>query len=143
MQRSFKREIQSLDEIFSFLDALMERHQTDPSDAYVLRLAVEELFTNMVKYNGTGDPEIALGFENDGSSSRVTLVDCGGVPFDVTRARDVDTSLALEDRPVGGLGIHLVRQLVDEVRYELAGRCGTITIIKKLKEPHVRDHRQG
>jgi serine/threonine-protein kinase RsbW len=143
MQRNFKREIQSLEEIFIFLDALMERHQTDPSDAYVLRLAVEELFTNMVKYNGAGDPEITLGFETDGRFSMVTLVDCGGIPFDVTRARDVDTTLALEDRPVGGLGIHLVKQLVDEVRYVLSGRCSTITIVKKLKEPHVRDHRQG
>jgi serine/threonine-protein kinase RsbW len=143
MERSFKREMQSLEEIFYFLDALMEQHRTDPSDAYVLRLAVEELFTNMVKYNRAGDPEIVLAFEIDGKSSRVTLVDCGGAPFDVTHAREVDTSLSLEERPVGGLGIHLVRQLVDELHYTVSGRCGTITIVKNLKEPHVRDHRQG
>jgi serine/threonine-protein kinase RsbW len=143
MQRSFKREIRSLNEIFSFLDGLMESHQTDPAPAYVIRFAVEELFTNMVKYNRSGDPEIVLGFETDSRSCVVTLVDCGGEPFDVTQAVDVDTSMPLEDRPVGGLGIHLVRQLVDDLRYVHSGRCGIITIVKNLEEPYVRDHRQG
>jgi serine/threonine-protein kinase RsbW len=142
MQRSFRREIRSLEGIFLFLDRLMDVHGTDPGHAYVIRLAVEEMFTNMVKYNRGGDPEVILGFDCNGKACIVTLVDCGGVPFDVTSAGEVDTSVSLDERPVGGLGIYLVRQMVDDLRYEFSGRCGTITIVKNLEDPHVHDHRQ-
>lgn len=143
MQQSFKRDIRSLDEIFEFLDRQITSRSADEAPAYVLRLAVEELFTNMVKYNRGGDPEIGIGVEINGRAFTVTLTDCGGEPFDMTRAKEVDTLRPLEERPIGGLGIHLVRQMVDELRYSYSGRCGTITVVKYRELPHVRDHRQG
>jgi anti-sigma regulatory factor (Ser/Thr protein kinase) len=141
MQRTVKRELHSLEEIFLFLGEFTGLHGIGPEASYGVTLAVEELFTNMVKYNRQGDPEILLTLACDGRSLVATLTDCGGAPFDVTRAAEVDTTRPLEERPVGGLGLHLVRQMVDAIDYYQNGRCGTVTIVKNLEQPHVLNHR--
>jgi sigma-B regulation protein RsbU (phosphoserine phosphatase) len=55
-----------------------------------------------------------------------------GVPFDPTKKDEEDTTLSAEERPIGGLGIHLVRQLMDEVHYERQGDKNILTLVKKL-----------
>jgi serine/threonine-protein kinase RsbW len=141
MQRSVQREIGSLEEVFLFLGEFTRAHGISPEGAYGVTLSVEEIFTNMVKYNPRGDREILLTLACDGRTFVATLTDCGGIPFDVTRAAEVDTSKPLQERPVGGLGLHLVRQMVDGLDYHLDGRCGTVTILKNLEQSHVLDHR--
>jgi anti-sigma regulatory factor (Ser/Thr protein kinase) len=141
MQRTIKREIRSLEEIFLFLGEFTGSHGIGPEGAYGVTLAVEELFTNMVKYNPQGDPDILLSLACDQRTFVATLTDCGGIPFDVSQAAEVDTTKSLQERPVGGLGIHLVRQMVDTLEYHQNGRCGTVTIVKNLEQSDAFHHR--
>jgi anti-sigma regulatory factor (Ser/Thr protein kinase) len=54
------------------------------------------------------------------------------MPFDPTSQVEADTSLSVEDRPIGGLGIYLVRQLMDSINYERIDGKNVLTLIKKL-----------
>jgi sigma-B regulation protein RsbU (phosphoserine phosphatase) len=55
-----------------------------------------------------------------------------GVPFDPTAKAEADTTLSVEERPIGGLGIHLVRQIMDSVNYEYVGGMNILTLRKYL-----------
>jgi anti-sigma regulatory factor (Ser/Thr protein kinase) len=60
------------------------------------------------------------------------IISDSGAPFDPTAAPEADVTLTAEERPIGGLGIYLVRQLMDVVRYERQGEKNILTMIKKL-----------
>jgi sigma-B regulation protein RsbU (phosphoserine phosphatase) len=78
-----------------------------------------------------GDIDITAEVE-DGTIT-FTIVD-GGVAFDPTAKSDPDLTLAAEDRPIGGLGIHLVRQLMDSIGYERKDDKNILTLTKKFQK---------
>jgi len=134
MKREFKKEIASLDSVFTFLGEAMDGMSVSAEGVYAINLAVEEFFTNMVKYGKGSQSDIAVSVEREGARLVVRLIDRGVDPFDPTSTGDVDTSIPLEQRNVGGLGIHLARNMLDDIRYSYADRASTITIIKNLEQ---------
>ena len=134
MEKHFKKDISSLGAIFSFLGENLAQLASDEATSYVINLATEELFTNMVKYSRESNNDIAISVQGDGRRVIVSLTDTDVEPFDVRTARQVDTEQQLGQRRVGGLGIHIVRQLVDDIQYEYANRCSKITFIKQLEQ---------
>jgi anti-sigma regulatory factor (Ser/Thr protein kinase) len=62
-----------------------------------------------------------------------TIVD-SGMPFDPTLKEEVDTTLSAEERPIGGLGIHLVRKLMDDISYQYVDNKNVLTLKKKLNK---------
>lgn len=99
-----------------------------------LSLGLDEIFTNVVSY-GYGDSfrhEINLILEYDGQAITARLDD-DGKPFDpLALAPPPDIDSSIEDRAIGGLGIHLVRNLMDEVHYNREGRRNQMTLVKRL-----------
>jgi serine/threonine-protein kinase RsbW len=85
---------------------------------YLALLAVEELVTNCIKYayDDTLEHWICIGIRLSAVEMVVTIED-DGHPFDPRSLPEPDTSLPLEDRPIGGLGIHLLRNLFDALDY--------------------------
>lgn len=134
MEERFPKELRSLEAVFSFLDRFLAAHAIDPSAAYVMTLAVEEFFTNIIKYGGRKSGSVSIAASLDGKQLTVQLVDPNAERFDPTAREAPATGLSLEERPVGGLGIHLSRELLDDVRYEYSGRTGTITLVKNLEQ---------
>jgi serine/threonine-protein kinase RsbW len=87
-------------------------------------LALEEVFANVVHYayRDSAEHEILIHIAVEDGAVVLTVED-DGLPFNPAEAPPVDTSLPLDQRPVGGLGIHLVRSLMSEVKYaRLNGR---------------------
>ena len=132
MQGEFKRCFESLDEIFSFTDGFFEHEGIDGAHRYTVNLAIEELFTNMVKYNPAGTEDILLQLQQDGDAWLVRLCDREAVPFDVTRPRQVNPDAPLEKREQGGLGLFLVQQIVDTLDYAYRDGVATVTFTRKL-----------
>ena len=60
------------------------------------------------------------------------VISDSGKPFDPTAKTEVDTTLSAEERPIGGLGIHLVRQIMDDVTYERKDNKNVLTLKKNL-----------
>ncbi len=118
-ERAFARRLESLDEIVAFCAEALAGRALSAADRHTLEFTIEELFTNMLKYSagGVNPVRITLDGEADGGV-RVTLVDVGVEPFDVTAAPDADTALPLQARRPGGLGLHLLRRLVGELSYD-------------------------
>lgn len=133
MEKHFRRNLQSLDEVFRFITDFIATHQLEEAIQFSISLAVEELFTNMVKYNADSAASIAIDLNLHGDHLVATLTDAESEPFDLTRARAPDVEKPLEDRQPGGLGIHLAKQVVDELRYEHSNGNSIITIIKKVR----------
>jgi sigma-B regulation protein RsbU (phosphoserine phosphatase) len=114
---TFRRTFDALPEIAQFTADVFASHRIDTSLLPSLDLVLEELFTNMVKYGNGADP-IRITLRRCPGGVEVTITDYGVEPFDVTRAAAIDTTLPLEERQPGGLGLHLVRKLAEALEYE-------------------------
>ena len=101
-----------------------------------LKLAVEEAVVNVMNYAYPPATPGDVTIEVQATDSRIqfTIID-SGAPFDPTARPEVDTTLSALERPIGGLGIHLVRQIMDEVRYERSGTLNILSLTKNLISP--------
>ncbi len=133
-RKTFKRDFDSLQEIFEFTADAFARQRIDPQILPVVDLAVEELFTNMVKYSTTSEAAVRIDMATVQGGVEVTLTDYDVEAFDVTRSPDVDISLPIEQRTPGGLGLYLIRRLVDCIAYEYSAesRQSRITFRKTV-----------
>lgn len=131
-QRDFARSIDSLEEIFAFVRSALDGRDIGEADTYAIVMTIEELFTNMVKYNAAGSGRIGLEIECGPDAVTCRLTDPDSDRFDVTQAPDVDIHQPVEQRRPGGLGIHLVRRMVDALDYEYSGRRSRISFRRTL-----------
>jgi len=129
MQREFPRHLNSLAGLYEFTEEIMMEHDLPDGVRFPVHLAMEELFVNMVHYNPTVTTDIAVAID---VADRVTvsLVDNGGAEFDVTTKREVDVDTPLEERKPGGLGIHLIQNLVDSLEYQYHNGRGEVIFTK-------------
>ena len=116
--RSFEKRLDSLEAIFAFVGAGFSSLRLPEKLRPAIELAIEELFTNMMKYGKAGEGQVQITLAPLPQGVEATLVDSGAEPFDVTQFPEVDTDLPIERREPGGLGLHLVRQVVDSIDYE-------------------------
>ncbi len=109
------------------IEAFCEAHAVATRPAYVLGLVVEELVTNVVNhaYRGTGGGPVRIRVEAAGGTISGEVRD-DGPPFDPTTASAPDTSAALDDRPIGGLGVHIVKTLVERLDYAREGDSNVV-----------------
>ena len=136
MQREFPRHLTSLTGLYEFTEEIMKAHDLPDGVRFPVHLAMEELFVNMVHYNPTVTTDIAVAID---VSDRVTvsLVDNGGVEFDVTTKREIDIDAPLEERTPGGLGIHLIQNLVDSLDYQYQDGRGEVIFTKRSGNDNV------
>jgi serine/threonine-protein kinase RsbW len=132
-QSSFRKKFSSLDNVFDFIGRSLETLHVTDEVSYAVQLSIEELFTNMVKYGQDSPEGVSIAIRREKEKLIIDLTERADVPFQVADAPDVDTSLPLEERKVGGLGIHLVRSLMDELHSEYADGLNRITLIKNLE----------
>ncbi len=96
-------------------------------------MVFDELLNNVVSYAYQDDREheIRVRVEVAGERLLVSIAD-DGIPFNPFDADTPDTGLALEDRTIGGLGIHLVLKVMDKVAYQRRTDKNVLTLVKKL-----------
>jgi sigma-B regulation protein RsbU (phosphoserine phosphatase) len=101
-----------------------------------LAVALDEVLNNIISYAFPDGPtgEIVVHLEHRDSGLVVTIED-EGVPFNPLTRPTPDTEADLEDRQIGGLGIHLVVKMMDEVHYERQGGRNVLTLKKNLQPP--------
>lgn len=132
MERHFARSMDELPVIFAFLEEAIGALSLDAGTGFALNMVVEELYTNMVKYNGNGADDILIGVDRTTEALVVDLTDFDSEPFDPEQHAEVDTAAGLHDRTPGGLGIHIVTRMMDEVSYQYKNRQTRIRLIKTL-----------
>lgn len=133
MNKKFKRTFDSLRNIFEFTESFFSTEGIDGKHRFAVNFAVEELFTNMVKYNPGNPNEILLSIDDVDGELVVSLTDFDVDRFDVTEDRKVDVDSPLEERKIGGLGLHLIPKMIDSIDYDYADRQSKITFTKQLR----------
>ena len=115
------------------VDAFCERNKLPSDIAFAVKLAIEELLTNTMSY-GYSDHEahtieVRIDLRDDQLNVRITD---DAIAFDPREAKEPDTTAALKDRTVDGLGIHLVKNLMDFIEYRREGGRNHLTLTKNL-----------
>jgi serine/threonine-protein kinase RsbW len=125
----------ALVEVAAAVEGFCEAEAVPPRQSYALSLAFEELLTNVVNHGyagrDTAGERMTVELRREGTRVLARIED-GGVAFDPTAAPDVDLDLDLEERRIGGLGVHLVRTLVDELAYRRQDGRNVITFSLSL-----------
>jgi anti-sigma regulatory factor (Ser/Thr protein kinase) len=128
-----------LGDLLAFIERACVRAALDPAVAFDVRLATEEVVTNVIEhgYAGAESPgPITLRFQRNARQVVVTVDDLAP-PFDPATIRPADPDAPLEQRRIGGLGWHFVNQVMDEVRYERRHPRGNrMTLVKRLPTTH-------
>lgn len=125
-------EQKGLTEMSAFVSSLLDAYDCSPEVRTRLRMAVEEVYVNVTLYaypEGDGWAELR-GSVEDGVVTLV-LID-GGMPFNPLEKPDPDTMLSGEEREIGGLGIFMVKTMVDEMEYDYRDGCNRLTLRKRI-----------
>jgi anti-sigma regulatory factor (Ser/Thr protein kinase) len=138
ISREFDRSIDALEGVFSFVGEQLPESLGERV-SYFINLAVEEIFTNMVRHNKSGGDHITVAFEVDAKWIRACLTDYDVEPFDPDSVPEVDTDLPLLERRAGGLGLHMVKSVVDRLVYEYEDRMMRVSFQRNLVPSDVRD----
>ena len=125
--------IDELTRISEFLEESAEIWGLSMPVTMSLNLVLEEAFTNVVQYGYTDEEEhaIELLMENSNNKLVITLIDDARA-YDPTAQSDPDIQLAAKDRPIGGLGIFLIKKTMDEVRYYRKDEKNHLVMIKNI-----------
>jgi len=129
MEKKFEPIAEKCAEIVEYL---MSFPQIPESEAFKVRLCCEEAVENIVDYAyECGAGWLEAGIRVEGKDIVITLRDCG-VPFDPLAKPDPDITLSAEERPIGGLGIFLCKQMMDSVSYSFENGCNILTMKKTI-----------
>lgn len=131
-------DIQQVPQLADFVDMVCEEVGMDMAVAIQMNLAMEEAVVNVMSYAYPADTvgDVTIEAVTIADQLQFTITD-SGIPFDPTAKDEVDTTLSAEERPIGGLGIHLVRQLMDSINYERIDGKNVLTLRKKFDKPPV------
>jgi serine/threonine-protein kinase RsbW len=119
-------------QIAGALDEFCLRERLPTDVAWQLRVAVDEIVSNIVTHASAGAPAaIDVDFRREGNAVEIAIAD-DGPAFDPFGRPDPDVSAPLDAREPGGLGIFLVKSLMDDVRYTRTAK-NVVTLYKRLR----------
>ena len=126
-------EIDELKRLYEAVESLGEQEEWPPGLIFQVNLALEELGINIMNYGETAE-EILVSLASDEDSITIIISDAGK-PFNpLTEGPEPDITQKLDDRPIGGLGVYLVRTLMDELHYRREGDRNHLTLVKHRDE---------
>ena len=125
--------IDNVETVTDFVNGQLEEAGCPVKTQMQLDVAIDELFSNIAHYAydpGSGMATVPVDLEEDPPAAIVTFLDQGR-PYNPLAKEDPDVSLAARDRPTGGLGIFLVKMIMDDVSYEYREGYNVLRIRKK------------
>ncbi len=126
--------LDNLDEVLAFVDQRLEENDCPMKVQTQIDIAVEEIFVNIASYAYSpekGNAEIGVEVSDDPLEVTIRFAD-SGIPYDPLAKEDPDITLPAEKRPIGGLGIYMVKKSMDNVEYEHKDGQNIFIIRKKL-----------
>lgn len=117
IEKTFDATDEKLHEVLAFAEECLEEHGASMKAIMTITVALEEMFVNIAHYaypEGPGQATVGMSFNDD--TVEISLVD-KGISFDPLKKEDPDVSAGVEERPIGGLGIFMVKQSMDSCEY--------------------------
>lgn len=133
----FRNDRSEIHRLAGLAERFGQAQQLSEDDVLAINLVLDEVVTNVIDHGFDGidgEPEIRLTMTLEGSDLTIRVED-NGKAFDPLQAAPPDLDLPLEDRPVGGLGIHIVRSVMNTVEYDRRGGRNLLTMHKTISRP--------
>jgi anti-sigma regulatory factor (Ser/Thr protein kinase) len=126
-------DLRELGKVNDALGSFCARHAIAPETISELELALEEVVTNVIRHGYRDEEEheirIRIGMEN---GQLAMAVEDDGLEFNPLKQPPPDLDLPIEERPIGGLGIHLVIRLMDEIEYTRVDGMNRLVMRKRV-----------
>ena len=129
----FPAKFEYLDEIRDLVAQVAREGGFTEKEIYSLQLAADEAASNIIEhaYEGVSDANLVVTCDVRGEMMVISMRD-SGIPFDPSKVKQPNFKADLSDRQIGGLGVYLMRKIMDEVRYESNSKTGNLlTMIKR------------
>ncbi len=126
--------IENIPNVTEFVDAQLEAVDCPIKAQMQIDVAIDEIFSNIARYayeSGEGPATVRVEVLENPLSVNITFID-HGVQYDPLAKEDPDITSSAEDRPIGGLGIFLVKKTMDALNYEYKDGQNILTIKKNL-----------
>ena len=126
--------VENISTMTAFVDEQLEALACPMKVQMQIDIAIDELFGNIARYAYTpevGEATVRVQVSDAPVAVIITFID-GGIPYDPLTADEPDTSLSAEERAIGGLGIYMVKKLMDDVTYEYIDGKNVLSIKKIL-----------
>ena len=135
LQLSLVNDLREIGAAAAKIDAYCEAQGLTPQIAYAVNLSIDEILTNTISYGYDDEEEhrIDLSLSLEGDTLIVVIVDDGRA-FDSSLERDPNIEATLEERALGGLGLFLVQQMMDDVAYQRREEFNIVTLRKNTAE---------
>lgn len=126
-----KPTMESVPQVAAFIEEHMEQMEISLKLMMRLMVVLDEIYSNIVNYSGAknacitmqrADTELILGFEDDGK------------PYNPLEAEEPDITASVEERTIGGLGVFMVKKMMDRVEYEYSDNKNRLALVKSLRE---------
>ena len=133
-QITVKAAIDNIPAVMEFVDGLLDGIHCSMRTQMQLRIAIDELFSNIAHYaypDGEGEATVAADFDEPQRMLALTFID-SGIPYNPLEKEDPDITLSAEERQIGGLGIMMVRKTMDDMTYAYRDGQNVLTIYKKI-----------
>ena len=127
-------DLSEISRLYEFIEGLGEDFSLSPDIVFNLNLVLEEAVVNVINYAYPKEEHesIYLSARMHEGSIILVLTDTGK-EFDPTAAPEADVTLSADERQIGGLGIFLIRQIMNEVKYERIEGKNVLTLEKKIQ----------
>jgi anti-sigma regulatory factor (Ser/Thr protein kinase) len=129
-----KNKLSELDTLHENLEKFGKAIGLPEKCLFEIDLALEEIITNIISYGllPSADQCIQVTMSHEGKKVIIQIEDCG-VPFNLLKAGPPDLECSLEESKVGGLGIHLIKRMMNDVVYERCGDKNVVILKKNIK----------
>jgi anti-sigma regulatory factor (Ser/Thr protein kinase) len=126
--------VEALGQASDAATAWLQANRVPPDAALLANLAIEELVTNCIKYGYADSDEHVIDVDMQVTDGRLEVhVTDEGRAFNPLEVSAPDLSLPLEERPIGGLGLHLLKTMSDAMTYERRDHLNFVTLVKRLE----------
>lgn len=136
VEREFDAKVDELPNVISFIENELKKFDFSHKIITQFNLVVEELFVNVASYsykdNENGKCKIAIDYNQDKQEVTLSIED-NGIKFNPLEIEDPDTTLSAEERPIGGLGILLVKKNMDNIEYKYEDNKNILILRKNIK----------
>ena len=121
--------METVPQVAEFMETEMEKLEVSPKVSMKLMIAIDEIYSNIVRYSGATEATVSI--EKIDDKLKLYFKD-NGKPYNPLNAEDPDITASAEDRSIGGLGIFMVKKMLDNVEYEYTNNCNKLTLTKNL-----------
>ena len=135
IEQEFLAEDSNLEKVLAFVTQNLKKAECSPKIMMQIEISVEEIFVNIVHYaykdTSENQGKVRIGCNIEDGTAKIKVCD-SGIPYNPLEKKDPDITLSAEERPIGGLGIFMVKKYMDEIRYEHTYGENRLVLIKKL-----------